>query len=196
MDEEEIWCDVRGYEGLYQVSNWGRVKSLNYKHTGKEGILKPGKTKRGYLYVSLCKEEKRKKHYIHRLVLQNFSPVENMDELQVNHINENKEKNYLSNLEWCTCKENCNHGTRNARAAEKKSIPIAQLTLDGKFVKAWKSIHDAEREGGFDQGNINKCCQGKFKTHKGYKWQYLYEYIHNIDHRIKKVILFEKEYTY
>ena len=194
--DEEVWKDIKGFEGRYAISNMGRVKSLNYRCTGKEGILKPGKTKRGYLYVTLAKEEKYTKHYIHRLVLQNFSPVENMSELQVNHKDENKTNNRLENLEWVTCKENCNHGTRNARAAEKKAIPIVQLTLDGKFVKDWKSIHAAEREGGFDQGNINNCLKGKLKTHKGYRWCYLHEYIHNIDPRIKKVILFNKEYDF
>ena len=193
---EEVWCDIKGFEGKYQVSNMGRVKSLGNDKSRKEKILSPSKDKDNYLIVSFCKCGKSKKYKVHRLVLMTFSPVENMSELQVNHKDENKTNNRLENLEWVTCKENCNHGSRNARAAEKKAIPIVQLTLDGKFVKDWKSIHAAEREGGFDQGNINNCLKGRLKTHKGYRWQYLSEYIHNIDLRIKKVILFNKEYEF
>ena len=178
--DEEIWKDIEGYEGLYQVSNLGNVKSLNYNRTGKERILKPGKTKRGYLYVALCKEGKPKMYQVHRLVLSTFNPVENMENLEVNHINENKGKNYLSNLEWTTHKDNVNHGTRNDRISEKNSIPIAQLSLDGKLIKAWKSSYDANREGGFNQSHIIQCCKNKFhregnNIYKGYKWQYLHE---------------------
>ena len=130
---EEIWKDIEGYEGLYQVSNWGRVKSLNYKRTGKEEILSPRKHTNGYQFVVLTKEAKQRNRYVHRLVLMTFNPVENMSELQVNHINECKTDNRIENLEWVTHKENQNHGTRTLRAAEKKSIPIVQLTLDLKI---------------------------------------------------------------
>ena len=189
----EEWRAINGYEGLYEVSNMGRVKSLNYRHTGKKHILKPGKDGWGYLFIYLCKEGSRKKYTIHRLVLTTYNPVENMDKLQVNHINEKKADNRLDNLEWMTCKENCNHGTRNARVAEKNSIPIVQLSLDGKYIRSWKSSHEAERDG-FNRGNINSCCKGRLKTHGGFRWCYLYSYISKIDPRIKKVILFDKEY--
>ena len=186
---EEIWKDVRGYESKYAVSNMGRVKSLNYNNTGKEKLLRPCKHRDGYLHIYLCKGGKRKTHRVHRLVLMTFNPCENSHELQVNHINELKDDNRLENLEWVTCKENCNHGTRNKRVAEKrrgkfntkKSIPIVQLTLDGKFVKAWKSSKEAAR-GGFNQGNIIQCCKNKFNRegnniYKGYRFMYLSEYM-------------------
>ena len=172
--DEEIWKDIEGYEGLYQVSNMGRVKSLNYRHTGKEKLLKPGKHKCGYLYVILWKERKPTRYSIHRLVLSTFSPVENMHELQVNHINEKKADNRLENLEWCDRSYNNNYDTRNDRVAERNSIPIVQLTIGGKYIKIWKSSMDAQRKGGFNQGHIIQCCKGKRKTHKGYKWQYLH----------------------
>ena len=197
---DEIWKDIEGYEGKYAVSNKGRVKSLervdSLGRRVNEKILRPCKSGNGYLLIWLCKGGSRKLHYIHRLVLSTFNPCENSHELQVNHIDENTENNNLTNLEWVTCKENINHGTHNDRVAEKKSIPIAQLALDGKYIKSWKSSMDAQREGGFNRGHIIQCCKGRLKTHGGYKWQYLHDYISQIDPRIKKVILFNKEYEF
>ena len=174
---EEIWCDIKNYEGLYQVSNKGRVKSLNYKCTGKEQILRPCKNTSGYLYVNFRKNGKRKMYTIHRLVLMTFNPVDGMENLEVNHLDENKENNNLSNLQWTTRKENINYGTHNARIAEKKSTPIVQLNLDGKYIRSYKSSREAEREGGYNQGHIINCCKGKRKTHRNYKWMYLSEYM-------------------
>ena len=189
--DNEIWKDIVGYEGLYQVSNMGRVKSLNYNHTGKEKLLSPLKDSGGYLRANLCKNGKPKMYKVHRLVLMTFSPVENMDKLDINHIDENKLNNNLSNLEWCDRSYNINHGTRNKRVAEKKSIPIAQLTLDGKFVKAWKSgIDAAERLGGFSRGNITNCCKGKSKTHGGYRWMYLKDWLKEHNKGIPKKLYF------
>ena len=194
MDNQEIWCDVKGYEGLYQVSNLGRVKSLaRVNSLGRrvnEKILRPQKNGLGYLFVYLCKGGSRKMYTVHRLVLMTFSPVADSHELQVNHIDENKENNHLSNLEWTTHKDNQNHGTRNKRISEKKSIPIAQLTLGGKLVNVWKSSHDAEREGGYNQGNIINCCKGKLKTHKGYRWQYLKDWLKEHNKGIPKKLYF------
>ena len=183
--DKEIWKDIVGYEGLYAVSNKGRVKSLGNDKSRREKILILHKDKTGYLQVHLCRNGKPKWYTVHRLVLMTFAPCDNMKSLQVNHIDEDKTNNHLSNLEWCTCEENINHGTRTLRAAEKMtngktSIAIAQLTKEGKFVKAWKSSHDAERECGFNPGAIIQCCKNKFhregnNIYKGYKWQYLHE---------------------
>ena len=185
--DKEIWCDVKGYEGLYQVSNWGRVKSLNYNHTGKEKLLRPGKDGWDYLFVYLWKGGERKRYKIHRLVLSTFNPIENMENLDCNHLDENKENNHLSNLEWTTHKENCNHGTRNARVSEKNtngknSTPIVQLNLDGKYIRSYKSSMDAQRLGGFNPSNIIKCCKNKYmrdgnNIYKGYRFMYLSEYM-------------------
>ena len=176
--DNEIWKDIVGYEGLYQVSNMGRVKSLNYNHTGKEKLLSPVNSGKGYLQVGLFKEGRLKRYSIHRLVLSTFNPCPDSESLQVNHINEKKADNRLENLEWCDGSYNVNHGTRNLRDAEKKSIPIVQLSLDGKYIRSWKSSHDAEREeGGFNHSNINSCCKGKLKTHGGFRWMYLSEYM-------------------
>lgn len=196
---EEEWRDIKGYEGLYEVSNMGRVKSLNYGRTGKSKILRPNETRLGYLRICLCKYGKHKIYWVHRLVLMTFNPNPDMKSLEVNHIDEDKTNNRLENLEWVTRKENINHGTRNDRVAEKmtngkNSIPVVQLSLEGKFIKAYKSAMDAEREGSFHNSNIIACCKGRYKTHGGFRWCYLYAYISKIDTRIKKIILFDKEY--
>ena len=116
MNEE--WRDIKGYEGRYQVSNLGRVKSLNYNHTSREKILKAREDKVGYLYLNLYKNNKRKTHKVHRLVAQAF--IENPNNYpQVNHKDENKSNNRVENLEWCTHRYNLNYGTRNQRASEK-----------------------------------------------------------------------------
>ena len=180
--DKEIWCEVKGYEGLYQVSNKGRVKSLGNDKSRKEKILKPSKNGQGYLQVGLCREGNSKRYKVHRLVLMAFSPVENMNELFVNHKNEIKDDNRLENLEWCNSSYNNTYNDKHKRVGEKNtngkcSIPIAQLSLDGKLVKVWKSSKDAEREGGFNNAHINDCCKGKYKTHGGYKWQYLSEFL-------------------
>ena len=122
---KEIWKDIKGYEGLYQVSNFGRVKSLTKYHKTKKGyfskerILKLIRNERGYLLVGLCKNWKKQKVFVHRLVAETFIPNPN-NLPQVNHINEfEKDNNSIDNLEWCTCKYNCNYGTRNKRIKEK-----------------------------------------------------------------------------
>lgn len=119
----EIWKDIAGYEGLYQVSNLGSVKSIDRKVFGKEHLFvqfKKGKIKKahlsgkGYLKVVLYKENKPKRCYVHRLVAETF--LNNPNNLpQVNHKDENKLNNNVSNLEWCTNKYNCNYGTKNER---------------------------------------------------------------------------------
>ena len=122
---EEIWKDIKGYEGLYQVSNTGKVKSLEkLKWNGRgyqklpERIMKGKKCGRGYLQVRLFKDGKSKNYYLHRLVAVAFIP--NPDNLpQVNHRNEIKTDNCVDNLEWCDAKYNSNYGTKNQRIAEK-----------------------------------------------------------------------------
>ena len=103
----EEWRDIQGYEGLYMVSNLGRVKSLNYHRTGKERIMKPSDNGHGYLFVVLCKDGKDKNCRINRLVAQAFLP--NPDNLpEVNHKDENKYNNCVENLEWCDRSYNVN----------------------------------------------------------------------------------------
>ena len=176
---EEIWKDIQGYEGLYQVSNLGRVKSLNYHRSGKECILKNCIHTNGYLFVNLCSKRKLVKTYlVHRLVSQAF--IENPKNLpQVNHIDEDKHNNCVDNLEWCNSKYNNNYGTHIKRGILTKiknnciNAPkkIDQYSLDGKFIKTWNSGTDITKNG-FNRQNIWKCCNGLRKTSKGYIWKY------------------------
>ena len=175
---EEIWKDIKDYEGLYQVSNWGRVKSLDRwvkscygsKQLKKGQVLKICNDLNGYLFVSLCKNGKHTIYLVHRLVAEAFIP--NPYNLpQVNHKDEDKQNNHYLNLEWCTHEYNVNYGTRNKKVAEKLSKPVLQYTLDDQFVKEWKSIKECGRNG-FVSANIYKCCNGKRKKHKGFIWRY------------------------
>lgn len=167
----EIWKDIEGYEGLYQISNWGRVRSLKYKGGSKERILKPCISGRGYLYVSLCKNHKRKNHYIHRLVGKAF--LDNPDNLnEINHKDEDKKNNHANNIEWCDRKYNCNYGTAIQRMTKTLSRTIYQYTLDGELLNEWQSMHEIQRKLGYDRRSISKCCRGLFKQSHGYKWTY------------------------
>ena len=174
----EIWKDYKDYEGLYQASNLGRLRSLDRWVKSKSGsvrlckgkILKLCTDKYGYLKVSLYKNNKVKTYYVHRLVAEAFIPnPENLPE--VNHKDENKLNNNAENLEWCDREYNCNFGTRNEKVAKKCSKPVVQYTLDGQFVREWESIRECDRNG-FNHGAVAVCCQGKRKTHKGFIWKY------------------------
>ena len=178
MSEE--WRDVVGYEGLYQVSSEGRVKSLERKvrhwrggeRIQKERILNPKTNRYGYLIVGLYAGGKQKMFAVHRLVCQAFH--ENLDNKpQVNHLNEDKKDNRACNLEWCTRKENCNHGTRNERSAKNRSKSVGQYTLDGDLVKVWQSANEVQRRTGFDRGSFSKAANGKYKQAYGFIWKYV-----------------------
>ena len=181
--ENEIWKDIPNYEGIYQASNLGRVKSLEridaLGHRLKERILKPQINHRGYYQVVLYKNSKIKTYRINRLVWIAFNGQipENM---QVNHINEIKSDNRLSNLNLMTPKENTNYGTgiercHNQQINGKCSKPVLQFTLEDILINEYPSTKQVERELGFDQGHICDCCNGKQKTAYGYKWKYAKE---------------------
>ena len=163
---EEIWKDKKDYEGLYQVSNCGRVKSIKF---GKEIIMKQHIRGR-YYYVGLSKNGIVKKYSVHRLVAEAF--IDNPDNLpQVNHKDENKLNNVVTNLEWCDAKYNTNYGTARQRMTEKQSKPVLQYDLEGNFIKEWKSTMECGRNG-FNQSSVAACCRGKRKTAKGFIWEY------------------------
>ena len=173
--EKEEWRDIEGYPN-YRVSNLGRVKSLGNNRSRKEKILKPIPTSNGYLRVQLWKNKKGKILLLHRLVAMAF--LDNSDNFpQCNHKDENKKNNCVENLEWCTVKYNNNYGTRNERAgnktAEANSKPLLQINkFTNEVIREWKSTREVERKLGFNHSAISKCCLGKQKVHKGFKWQY------------------------
>ena len=165
---DEIWHDIDGYEGLYQISNKGRVKSLK---CGKERIRTPVITNDGYLNVILYKNTTAQHRLIHRLVAEVFIPnPENKP--QVNHKDENKLNNCVNNLEWATAKENINHGTRNERVADSLSKPILQYSKSGEFIREWQGAREVERVLGIDNSHINACCRGKQKSSYDFIWRY------------------------
>ena len=165
----ETWKNIKGYEGFYQVSSEGRIKSLKWN---KERILNPGIDRGGYLQVGLCAGGKKKTLKVHRLVCEAFhdNPDSKPD---VNHINEDKTDNRACNLEWCTRRENLNHGTRNERSAKALSKPICQYTLDEKIVKTWASLTEVKRQTGFGQSHISEVANGNRKTAYGFIWKYI-----------------------
>lgn len=161
---KETWKEISGYEGLYEVSNLGHVRSLNYNRTGKTQILKPGKDN-GYLQVMLYKDGKPKSFYVHRPVANAFPPNPlNLPEL--NHINEDKSNNAVSDLEFCSAKYNINFGTGIKRRAVKSvngptAKQVLQYDKEGNFLKQWPSIMEVERSLGFAASGICKCRNGK-----------------------------------
>lgn len=164
----EVFKNIKGYEGLYQIGNEGTIKSLWY---GKERILKQYKNVNGYLYVILCKNSQKKTYKVHRIVAEHFIP--NPDNLpQVNHKNEIKTDNRVENLEWCDAKYNANYGSCQQRRAGKLAKQVLQYTLDGEFVAEYPSASDANRKTGYNFSKIAACCRNDRKTAYGYKWRY------------------------
>lgn len=183
--EKEIWKEIKDYEGLYQVSNVGRVKSLdryvrsknNSTQLKKGRLLKMQTDKDGYLTICL-RRTNCKKFQVHRLVAQAFIPNPN-NYPQVNHKNEIKDDNRVENLEYCDCYYNINYGTRNERTGQKlrnnskHSLPIVQIDIKTNLLVAeFPSIMEAERQTGFMEQAIRSCCKGRTKTSYGFKWQY------------------------
>lgn len=162
----EIWKDIEEYEGLYQVSNLGRVKRVA---TGK--VLKGCKDTCGYLYVKLYKNNIRCNKLIHCLVAEAFIP--NLDnKREINHIDEDKTNNSIDNLEWSTRKENLNHGTRNERSNRKRSIPIIATNLKTGESQEFYGTNECSRRLGLNQPSITRVLKGRLKQTKGFTFQY------------------------
>lgn len=171
MKGKEIWKDILGYEGKYQVSNRGNVKSLNYRRTGKEKILKGSDDGTGYLRVGLWKDGNAKECTIHRLVAQAFLP--NPDNLpQINHKDEDKYNNCVENLEWCSSQYNMTYNDRAKKVGNKLSRPVIGINKVSGLIVEFASAHEASRQLGISQSNITQCCQGKYKSAGGYVWYY------------------------
>lgn len=165
MTNNEEWKDIPGYEGLYQVSNLGNVKSL--KHNTAR-LLKQATLNR-YNQVTLSKNNIRINYSVHRLVAQAFIP--NPNNLQIiNHKDENKKNNRADNLEWCTQKYNINYGSRKEKVKKKLSIPVYQYDLKNNFIKKWECMNDAIRY--YNNFHISDVCNNKRKTANGFIWKF------------------------
>lgn len=174
--KKETWKPVPGYEGIYEVSDQGRIKNTS---TGR--ILK-GREKKGkfntYISVALCTNGHPVNYYVHRLEWEAFNgPIP--QGMVINHIDENSTNNNLENLMICTQRDNLSWGTHNERVKKTnqgKVKSIIQTDLDGNVVKEWASLHDIENTIGFCRGVIVRCCNGtrpwKGDEYMGYKWKY------------------------
>lgn len=176
----EVWKDIKGYEGVYQVSSFGRVRSLDhYASNGVSEILYKGvvlsqNKSLPYNTVRL----RRKTYYVHRLVAEAFLPNKN-NYIEVNHKDENKRNNNVQNLEWCDRKYNNNYGTAKERRALKtrgrtiNNKPIEQYTAEGQLVKTYISALEASKETGIDNSSICKVAKGKLQSAGGFGWRWL-----------------------
>lgn len=178
---QEIWKDIKGYEGLYKISNFGRVKSLERysskyfnnltkrinakKIKGKILTSKKGK----YLFVMLSKNGKYKTKSIHRLVAEAF--IDNPNNYNcVNHIDGNKYNNSINNLEWCSVSQNNIHAYRNG--LNKRNKKVLQYDMNGNFVKEWNSVRQVGKELGISFTQIGACARGELKKAHNYIWKY------------------------
>lgn len=176
---DEIWKDIVGYEG-YQVSNLGNVASLNYRCTGTRHNLRKGISKTGYAVVVLCDGEKQKMHYVHRLVAIAF--IQNpLAKPEVNHIDGDKQNNSVSNLEWCSSKENMKHAHKLGLvdvskawgvSVEKSRKPVIQMDMRGNVLGTFSSISKAQREVHTGFATIVDCADGKRASAGGFVWRY------------------------
>ena len=181
---EEIWKDIEGYEGLYQVSNLGRVRSVSRMiqrddkwigkvitiyHKGR--ILRQAKTVDGYSQINLWKEGGCHTHRVHRLVAKAFIP--NPDNLEtVNHKDENILNNRADNLDYLSVADNIRYGTAIARRRLSQRKPVEQLTKDGKHIAYYDGIIDASIATGAPRELIGKVCHGRKKSAGGYRWKF------------------------
>ena len=182
----EIWKDIPGYEGLYQASTSGEIKSL-FRYNK---ILKQTVGKNGYKAVELFKNKKGKRFSVHRLIALTFIPNP-YNKPQINHIDENKVNNNIENLEWVTAEENLKHGTRLARQilhtdyttefrkevarinGRMASKPVEQYSKDGAFIQRYDSAKQASVQNNLNHSHIVECCHGKrYKTVGGFVWKF------------------------
>lgn len=210
--EEEIWKDIPGYEGLYQVSDQGRVRSLDrivahsrYGFQSLKGrILRQHKNGDGYFQIGLNKDSHRKRYRTHRLVAQTFIPNPN-SKPEVDHINTKRDDNRIENLRWATLKENQNNSlTQKKRSDSMKgdkhpmygklgktnpnSKPVYQVSMDGNIIRKWNALSEAERQTGTDESSISRCCQGKLNSSGGFRWIYASDLDNFLIEKMKKAI--------
>lgn len=178
-NQTEQWRDIKDYEGLYQVSNEGRVKSLNYRQTKQEKILKAFSNNHGYLMVALSKNGKPIHKLVHRLVAEAFIKNEEGKQEEIDHINGIRDDNRVENLRWCTPEENANNPITiervkavNRKKAEALSKKVYVYDKDCNLLSAFTSTADTARQLNLSQGNVTLTCLGALKHYKGYIFSY------------------------
>lgn len=205
MKNQEIWKDIEGYEGIYQVSSMGRIRALDRIKPNSFGQIAKGHIMafcdngNGYVWVSLWKNGKGRMRYVHRLVANAF--LKNDKKLpQVNHKNEDKKDNRVENLEYCDAKYNCNYGNRkiNAKNAFVKNgtnRAIDIYDINGNFIKTCQLSNDACVEFGVNRRGMYLMCNGITKSSKGYRFAFHGEKLrpYSIKKRgiLKKVIKYD-----
>ena len=178
---QEIWKDVHGYEGYYQVSNLGNVKSLTRTiqrvHNGTGDLNLNGRllsqrtTGNRYKSVILSKFGTKKGKLVHRLVAEAFIPIPSNYPI-VNHKDENKSNNNVFNLEWCDNVYNSNYGTVGDKISVAKSTPVIQYSLNGDIVNVYRNARVAAQLNNFNHNCIYKCCYNKLHSYMGYVWRF------------------------
>ncbi len=173
---QEIWKDIEGYEGLYKISNLGRIMSFRDNPRSKSKgphLLNPSILNKGYEHVTLYRSPSdRKKFLVHVLVAKTFLPNPNNYRC-VNHKDEVKTNNCVDNLEWCTYGYNNSYGTARIRARAKRSKKVSQYTMGGEWLATYFNADTAaEIVGGITAASIHYCCKGKGEYSKGYIWKY------------------------
>lgn len=166
-NQKEIWKDIPSYEGHYQASTKGNIRSI------KNGIIRNKSLRNhnaGYLAVDLYKNNNQTTFLIHRIIALTFI-LNNENKREVNHIDGNKKNNNLLNLEWATSSENKQHGIKNGLINDRK--PVAQFDLEGNLLKEFESIKQAARETECSDARIVGVCKGRRNSTKGYIWKYI-----------------------
>lgn len=165
----ENWKDIKGYEGYYQVSDQGNVKRLAGSPKCKQDrLLKHSVSSNGYLFVTLSKDGKSKMFRIHRLVMETFNPIENMETMDVNHIDEDITHNWLDNLQWCTHQENLNYGNRAKKYSQSRGHKVKCIETG----IVYDSMREAERQTGCPHTHISECVRGIVTHCNGMHWEY------------------------
>lgn len=189
----ELYNWIPGYEGFYQVSTWGNVRSVDrYSCCGRriKGKYIKQQIIKGYKRVNLYKNRKEKNYLVSRLVAITFIP----NPLNLPYVNHKKEfeklNNHVENLEWCTPKYNYHYGTAISRSSEKQKKKVYQYDLNGKFIKEWPSVLSVSDEG-FSKNCVARCCRENYRTHKGFFWSYTKKFTYEKRERYNSKVVYQ-----